>query len=142
MKATKILNPITAMARGNAERQPITVRSTDVTRGARLHAIRSASVFVDSDVMEDYAEIDVALGQNLAGVILSVLSYHLGINPGGVHDDQITICAIRREDATLVELVLHIERTRRNGMEHIVLRKGEEMEIDNTTAQHLHAVAA
>ena len=111
-------------------RQTSDIPTIDITRGARLHGIRSSAVLMESEIFDSYGELDPALGQNLAGVILALLACHLEMNPGGTHEDQITICAIRRDDSTTVELNLLITRKGRQEGEQIVLHKGNEREVD------------
>jgi hypothetical protein len=91
-----------------------------------MQGLAGTSIFINAEMLEEYAELDAGLGQNLAGVILSVLGHHLSLNPGGTHDDKISICAIRREDARVVEVDLGIERRRVGRCETITLNKIEE----------------
>jgi hypothetical protein len=130
-----ILNQIKAPAATIASVRPKpTVETIDITRGARLHGICSSEVIIEAEILEDFAEMDVALGQNLVGVVLAVLACHLEMNSGGTHRDQVTICTVRREDAVTVELDLQITHTRRQGRERIFLRKGEEREVEALVA--------
>src|SRR5690242_20128660 len=97
-----ILNQMKALATKSNTRSKPPIGTIDITRGARLHGICSPAVLIDAEVLEDYVEMDAALGQNLAGVVLAVLACHLEMNPGGTHHDQLTICTVRREDAVTV----------------------------------------
>lgn len=121
-----------AIARSTITFRRIPAGSTDITRGARLMGIHGPKVSIQSEVLENYCELDGALGQNLAGVILSVLACHLDQNPGGTFDDRVLVCAIRRDDGTPVEIGLEIQRFRDCGVEHIVLvRIGEQSLCNN-----------
>ena len=102
----------------------------DVSRGARHFSIQPQTVLMDQALLEEYAEVDAALGQNLIGVILSVLSYHLSTTPGGLSRDQISFNAVRREDALLVDVELELRRSRSGTGERLVLRKIAEHESE------------
>lgn len=102
----------------------------DISRGARLHGIANTALFIEAKLLDDYAELDAGLGQNLVGVILSVLGHHLSLNPGGTHNDKISVCSIRREDVRVVEVDLGIERRRVRGCETIILTKIAERDSD------------
>lgn len=119
-----IIENVTQIA-SPATNRPANRSTTDITRGARFCGIQNPQVSIHTEILEDYSEIDSSLGQNLVGVILSVLTCHLELNPGGTRDDQITVCVIRRDDAAQVELHLSLQRSRRQGIEHILLVKGK-----------------
>jgi hypothetical protein len=125
-----ILNQIKGPATTSHARPKPAGEIIDITRGSRLHDICSPAVLMDAQILDDYGEIDVAAGRNLIGVILAVLACHLEMNPGGTHEDQVTVCAVRREDAATVELDLQITHRRRQGREQIFLQKGEEREVE------------
>jgi hypothetical protein len=97
-------------------------RKVDVSRGASQFDIR-AQVFIEKELLDCYGEIDPALGKNVIGIILSVLSCHLGMGHGSLGDDQITVCLTRREDDCMVEVDLGIRRHRHEGRECMSLRK-------------------
>jgi hypothetical protein len=81
-------------------------------------------------VPPDYDEIDLSLGRNVVGQILSVLSQHIASSPGGGRDDTITAGVRRRDDERDVELTLSVIRSRRQGQECLLLFKLGEHELD------------
>lgn len=96
------------------------INYTDLSRGASLNGLR-ASVFVETRVLEEYAELDSALGQNTAGVILAVLGCHL-VTGNGIGDDRLSACLIRRKDGQLIEVDLMLLRRRQAVGECLYLR--------------------
>lgn len=125
---TLLLDPITSSTIKGRSDLP---NSIDITRGARLIGIDRPRIAVQSDVLENYCELDSALGQNLTGVILSVLACHLGNNPGGTYDDRIEVCALRRDDAAPVEISLELHRFRDRGSEYILLVRRDERSLSS-----------
>lgn len=111
-------------------RQTPTLQLIDISRGALHFGIRSEAVLIDQELVDQYKEVDVTLGQNLIGSILSVLSYHLAAVSSGVPHDHICISAVRREDALVVDVDLEIRRSRGSGGERLVLRKVAEHESE------------
>jgi hypothetical protein len=107
---------------------------TDLSRGAFYKGLDPETVFIDSSVLDEYAEIDPSLGRNLAGAVLDSLWRRMAISPC-VQLESITIAAARREDGEIVDLDLSIERLRLRGHECLVLEKAGEREIaaDSTT---------
>ena len=95
----------------------------DVSRGARNLAIRSPAVFLEWAVLKNYAELDFTLGQNVVGVILSVLYFHQAGGGPGQDPDSIIVCLVRREDQQVVELPLAIDRRRVGGGKGLYLRR-------------------
>lgn len=103
------------------------INYTDLTRGAALNGIR-ASVLLESRVIEEFAELDPALGHNTAGVVLAVLLSHLaGGNGGG--DDRLTVCLTRRSDQSAVEVDVMLLRRRQAGSERLYLRMADVRDI-------------
>lgn len=102
----------------------------DLSRSARHLGIRPEAVFIESEVLDRYAELDTAIGLNAAGVVLSVLAAQLGVNPGGVASESVTVCLLRREDARPVEVDLQIHRLRRRGGECLLLRHARERTLE------------
>jgi len=102
----------------------------NLARGARLFGIHPQEVCVDSEVLDDYAEPDATLGQNIAGVILSVLACHIAVNPGGFRGRPILVCLLRREDARLVEVELQVHRLCHRQDESLQLRQTGERILD------------
>jgi hypothetical protein len=103
-------------------------RSIDISRGASQLGIPSR-VFLEEEVLDAYAEIDPALGQNVIGVIFAVLSCHLALGQGSLGDDQMTVCLNRREDSRMVEVDLGIRRHRHAGRECLSLRRVAERDM-------------
>jgi hypothetical protein len=107
----------------------------DLSRGATEFGISGQTVRLDADVIEGYAELDSALGRNVGGVVLSVLSRHLAAQPGGFEGDIVTACLLRREDAEPVEVDLRLTRTRYQGTSRLVLTKVEERQTSLESAR-------
>jgi len=108
--------------------------TTDVSRGARQCDIK-AHVFIETEILDNYSELDPSLGQNTIGVVLAVLSCHLHMSRGGLGEDTITVCLLRRQDDRVVELDLGLHRRRHAAGECFELRRLAEREVDVT----LHA---
>ena len=106
------------------------VHDVDLSRGARHLGLRPNVIRIESEVLDDYAELDNSIGQNTAGTILSVLGCELAVSPGGVARKTITVCLVRREDATVVELDLHVNRVCHHGNESLYLHKAGERVLD------------
>ena len=104
-----------------AQRLPAAkIHYTDLTRGAALCGIRP-TVLLETRVLEEFAELDPALGSNPAGIILAVLGFHL-INGHAAGDDRLTVCLVRRRDGRQVEVDLMLLPRRQAGGERIYLR--------------------
>lgn len=101
----------------------------DVSRGARLHRLNE-QVYLDPVVLDNYSEIDPALGRNLVGCVLSVLAQHVTANPGGGADEHLPVAVRRREDGGEVELLLSLSRSRRSGQLALVLTHAGERTAD------------
>jgi hypothetical protein len=134
MKTSTILTSITRRSSTNAGTQTIASRQIDISRGAGSFGVRAKAVFIESNVLDDYAEIDFGLGQNVVGNILSVLRCHLSAGFGGRAVDTITVSLLRRDDAQIVELDLEVNRARQGGVERLLLRKVTEREINFESA--------
>ena len=65
-------------------------------------------VLIATRILQEYQEIEIAVGLNAVGVILTALSCRLASEP--VSDAQIIVCLRRRRDARPVELALLIQR--------------------------------
>ena len=105
----------------------------DLTRGARNFGIRSGAVLLDSEVLCDYAELDPALGHNVAGLVLCVLGCHmLDKLEKGAAKDLIAVCLCRRQDARVLEVDFQINHVLVNGYESLVLCKAGERDLDST----------
>ena len=100
----------------------------DLSRGARQFGLRSL-VFLDAAVRTDYAELDPALGHNVAGIVLAVLAFHEALPGLGRDEERITVCLVRRRDEQLVEVDLVLQRRRQRGGEAIELRRVAEREL-------------
>ena len=100
----------------------------DLSRGARQFGLRSL-VFLDAAVRTDYAELDLALGHNVAGIVLAVLAFHETLSGLGRDEERITVCLVRRRDEQLVEVDLVLQRRRQRGGEAIELRRVAEREL-------------
>jgi hypothetical protein len=99
------------------------VPQTDLTRGAIQHGLRNQKVLVATEILDDYQEIDQALGLNTAGQILTVLARHIQLTPGGGREENLSVSLHRREDNSEVELFLTLARSRRQGTECLQLFK-------------------
>jgi hypothetical protein len=130
MSDTITILPGTAAVRGKRHFINNRPKLIDISRGARHFGIPREAVLIDQALTDEYAEIDTALGQNLVGVVLSVLSYHLSIAPGGVLHDRISFCAVRREDSVFVDVELEVLRSRNLNGERLVLHKVAEHQSD------------
>ena len=97
----------------------------DLSRGARHLGLRPGAVFIEAKILAAYSELDPALGQNVGGAILSVLGTHLATYPGGVPEEMITACLVRRTDAQAVEVDLCLQPIRYLG-ERLILRQAGE----------------
>jgi len=102
----------------------------DRSRGARRFGLRRGAVFLDREVLDGYSELDPALGLNVAGTILSVLSCQLAAHPSGGPSESTNVYLLRREDAQVVEVDLQIHRLRRRGRECLLLRKTREQSLE------------
>ena len=105
------------------------VPQTDLTRGAIQHGLRNQKVLVATEILDDYREIDPALGLNAAGQILTVLARHIQLTPGGGRKENLSVCLRRREDDREVELFLTLVRSRRQGAQCLQLFKLGDREI-------------
>lgn len=94
---------------------------TDLSRGAARFGIRNQKVLLETSVLDDYSECDSSLGHNTAGVILTVLSQHIAVAPGGGRDETLMVALHRRDDGQQVEVELSLTRTRRQGQECLQL---------------------
>jgi hypothetical protein len=126
MTTATLTNPSTHFSRSH--KPSLRLELTNLSRGARRFAIRAGSVFIESGVLDDYAATDPALGYNVAGVILCALARRLP--SGGLGEETLAVCLLRRDDALVVELHLQLQRTHRAGIECLVLRKSSEPNID------------
>jgi hypothetical protein len=97
---------------------------------ARRSSIRGLKVLIEASVLEDYAETDLALGMNAAGVILTVVGQHVVLNPGGGRDESIVVGLDRRDDGRNVELELSLTRSRRQGQENLRLTRLGDREVE------------
>ncbi len=102
---------------------------TDISRGACLFGI-CPRVYLNLQLVDDYAELDPSLGQNVVGVVLSVLSHHLATRRAGLGDDAITVCLQRREDGQLVEVDLAVRRRRKQGRECLMVSRTTERTME------------
>ena len=105
------------------------VPQTDLTRGAIQHGLRNQKVLLATEVLEEYSEIDPSLGFNTAGQILSVLTRHIQLSPGGGREENLAVSLHRREDNREVEVCLTLARSRRQGQECLQLFKRGDREI-------------
>lgn len=99
----------------------------DLGRGAQNFGLR-AQVELERRVLEDYVELDPGLGENVAGVVLSVLSYDV-LTDGRLGDSRMTICLLRRDSGQPVEVDLGVYRRCHGGQETYVLRFMGEREL-------------
>jgi len=100
--------------------RPGKIEYTDVTRGATQFCLRS-EVFLETRVLDEFMEVDRTLGHNAAGVIFSVLQFHLA--EGRVTGaDHITLCLAQKTGGRVVEVdLLALQRHLGTG-ERIYLR--------------------
>jgi hypothetical protein len=100
---------------------PTATSAPDLTRGATQFGIRRASVFVETQVLADYHEIDPTVGLNVIG--LSLTGRRLVLAPGGGPLEPLTVCLLRRSDGRLVEVELTFHYARGRAGESITLRR-------------------
>jgi len=80
----------------------------DLSLGAGQFGI-PVPLIAPSRLIEEYAEVHPALGYNVAGIILSLVSNHLaGAEPGANGPETMTACLVRREDGAIVEVELEL----------------------------------
>jgi len=115
--------------------QPTATPSTDITRGAAQFGIRRASVFVETQVLADYCELDPAVGLNVIGIVLTVLYCRLAMTPSGGPADPLIVCLLRRVDGRLVEVDLTLHRSRSRGGESIMLQRSAEQVMEPNRSQ-------
>jgi hypothetical protein len=113
--------------------RPAAPPRTDITRGATQFGIRRASVFVETQVLADYHEIDPTVGLNVIGIILTVLYCRLAMAPGGGPAAPLTVCLRRRPDGRLVEVELTLHHSRGRAGESITLRRAAEQVVAPTS---------
>jgi hypothetical protein len=101
---------------------------TDLSRGAFYKGIIPETVFIDSSVLEEYAEIDPCLGRNLAGAVLDSLCVRLAQGPR-LPLERMTMAAARRDDGAIVDLELRIDLVHVRGHACLVLEIAGEHEI-------------
>lgn len=106
---------------------PPIIRYTNLTRGAGLFNIR-AGVQLESRVLQDYTEIDPALGHNVVGAVLSILAHRVLLNDI-LGDSRLTVCLARRDTGQIVEVDLALYRRRRINEETYFLRFVDEREV-------------
>jgi hypothetical protein len=99
----------------------------DLSRGARIYGLR-APVQLESRVLEDYREFDPLVGYNVAGVVLSTLSYDV-LMGGMINQSRMTVCLARRDSNQTVEVDLAIHRRVRSGQEGYFLRFADEHDL-------------
>ena len=112
----------------------VTSHPLDLSRGARHYGIHPDALFVESDVLDDYAEVDVSLGENVVGAILAVLGCQREVRPLRVPDGMFSVCLLRRDDARLVEVGFHLDHVHHRGQDYLVLRKTVELELELESA--------
>jgi hypothetical protein len=105
-------------------------KNIDLTRGARDLGLQPHGVFLELEVLDDHGVVINSLGQNAAGTILAVLGCQLAMGPGGVPDETISVCLIRRDDGQMMDVDLSVKRIRQNGAECLFLRKTGERAIN------------
>jgi hypothetical protein len=79
-----------------------------------------ANVLLERRVLKDFREIDPDLGDDTAGVILSLLAFDLATKPAG--DGRLPVCLVRRSDEKIVEVELMVLRRQKSHGEHLYLR--------------------
>ncbi len=95
------------------------IRYRNLTRKPWFCGMR-AQVLLEQRVLADFHEFDSDLGDDTAGVILSLLAYDLITKPAG--DGRLTVCLVRRQDESLVEVDLMVLRRHKPHGECIYLR--------------------
>jgi len=95
------------------------IRYRNLTRDTWFYGMR-AEVLLERRVLADFHELDSDLGDDTAGVILSLLAYDLLTKPAG--DGRLTVCLVRRHDESLVEVDLMVLRRHKPHGECIYLR--------------------
>jgi hypothetical protein len=130
--------PITLVPPPRPARPTVTppTDTTDITRGATQFGIRRASVFVETQVLADYQEIDPAVGLNVIGIILTVLYCRLAMPPGAGPGEPLIVCLLRRTDGRLVEVELTLHHSRGPGGETITLQRTTE-QLEFLPAAHV-----
>lgn len=103
------------------------IHYTDLSRGAAIFGIR-ARVQLESRVLEDYQELDPALGHNVVGAILSVLGCREMVG-GTLGDSRLSVCLARRESGQTVEVDLGVFRRCHGGQETYFFRFIDEREL-------------
>ena len=106
----------------------------DLARGAQHYGLRPDPLYVESDVLDNYAEVDVARGENVVGAILAVLAGRPAVGPGPGPAGLITVCLRRRDDGRLVEVDFHLDSIHHLGREHLVLRQAGELDLEDDSA--------
>ena len=99
----------TSVNESNATHTPY----ADLSRYANLFGVRG-QVHLDQRVLDNHHELDSALGQNVAGAVLSVLGCRVA--RGDIDDDrQLTVSLRRRDGDRIVEVDLAVLHRRRAG---------------------------
>ena len=103
------------------------IQYTDLSRGAAIFGIR-ARVQLESRTLEDYQEMDPAMGHNVVGAVLSVLGCR-EVMGNTLGDGRMSVCLARRDSGQTVEVDLAIYRRCRGGQETYFLRFIDEREL-------------
>ena len=106
---------------------------TNLSRGALYRGLSLDFLFVDPAIMDDYAEVDPALGQNVAGALLDALQSQSQEGLEG-RAQTITIALVRRDDGQLVELDIRAESIRLRDYECLVLDTAGEQDLAERAA--------
>lgn len=99
----------------------------DLSREAATFGLR-AQVQLERRVLEDHCELDPAAGDNVTGLVLSVLSYD-ALMGGMLSDSRMTLCLVRRDSGQMVEVDIDVQRRCRNGQNIYFLRFVDEHEL-------------
>lgn len=103
----------------------------NVSRAAIAFGIRAA-VLLDQRLVTEFSELDVSLGEDTTGVILSLLAYHL--QTGHIGDaGRLPVCLMRNDDRQWVEVDLLVIRHDRDSGQRFYLRIAGVRELASPT---------
>lgn len=77
----------------------------DLSIGAAQLGIRWP-VLLEARILEEHAEVELRLGLNAAGVILTALACRLAVQPPA---GKLVVCLRRRKDGQPIEVTLHLD---------------------------------
>jgi len=104
------------------------IHYVDLSREAATFGLR-AQVQLERRVLEDYREFDPTPGDDVAEVVLSVLSYD-ALRGDMQGDSRVTVYLVRRDSGQMVEVDLSVQRRCQGGGETYFLRFIDERELE------------